>query len=756
MLRPVFAVVAAAILGTFAAIGGLGGGAARAQLLIPEDRSLPPLSLESHRVTIEVMAGVAVTRIEQVWRNASDRPLEANYLFPLPRNAVVSGFELEVNGRMQKGAMMERDKAAKIYNEIVSRMRDPGLVEWVDRDLFQAKIFPVPARGTQRLKIEYTQSLEAVSGTLRLTYPLKTAAAAAKTLQDFTLTVNIREPLPIRNVYSPTHKVSVGRKSDTTATVGFEAEGAWLDKDFVLYIGVAKSDLGINVLTHRMPGEPGYFLLMASPRAVSDSEEVQGKNITFVLDTSGSMSPSKMDQAKSALRYCIDHLGSDDRFDIIRFSSDVERFSREGLVVASDEGKARARKFIDGFEAAGGTAIDDALLAALDVDLRDPHLVLFITDGRPTVGETDPKAILEHLRKKNAGKSRIFVMGVGEDLNTHLLDLVADENGGTSSYVRPSEDVNLAIASLYEQIAFPVLTDVELSIGDDAKTYAVLPNKVPDLFKGQQILIAGRYRGTGDALIRIRGRLGRETRTFDYEATFPEKTDEARFVPSLWAHRQVGFLLDQIRLNGESPELRDEVVQLAKQYGIVTPYTSWLVVDDSELERRPPPPPPPWHPRPLPEPWEREGRNAPSPTAAPPADMKAEDAVMGGSASGDGFRQDRGKAAVDAAETVRLYKEKKDDSSMVRAVKNLGGRVFTWNGTAWIDQKETAGLERVTVAPFSAAWTEVAKLSADLRAALGLGAEVHVVVGRYLIVVAEGGKAELSEDLLAKLRAAVK
>ncbi|MCC6625177.1 MAG: VWA domain-containing protein [Deltaproteobacteria bacterium] len=736
------------------------GDVAHAQLLVPDDRALPPLALESHRVTIDVTAGVAVTRIEQTWRNDSARPLEATYLFPLPRDAVVSGFELEVNGKMQKGEMVEREKAARIYHDIVSRLRDPGLVEWIDRQLFQARIFPVPARGTQRMKIEYTQSLEAVSGTLRLVYPLKTAAAAAKTLQDFTLTANIRQPLPIRNVYSPSHKVRVAHKDEQTATVGFEDDGAWLDKDFVLYIGVSKSDLGINVLTHRPAGEPGYFLLMAAPRAHADSDEVQGKNVTFVLDTSGSMGTSKMDQAKAALRYAIDRLGPDDRFDIVRFSSDVERFSRSGLVVASSDAKERARKFVDGFEAAGGTAIDEALQAALETEVRDTHLVLFVTDGRPTVGDTDTKVILEHVRKKNAGKARIFVLGVGEDLNTHLCDLVAQENGGTSHYVRPSEDVMVAIGGLYEQIAYPVLTDVELAIGDDAKTYAVLPKKVPDLFRGQQILVAGRYRGDGDALIRIRGKLGGKTQTFDYEATFPGKTDDARFVASLWAHRQVGFLLDQIRLNGESPELREEVIQLAKQYGIVTPYTSWLVVDDSELGHRPPPPPihvpVPRQPRPLPEPWEREGDARPmAPTATPSAE-KAEQAVLGGSASSDGFREDRGRAGVDAAETVRIYKEKKDDTSVVRSLKNVGGRVFAWDGKAWVDQRETSSLERVRIAPFSSAWSEIAKLSESIRAALGLGDEVRIVIGKYLVVVTDGGQSTLSPDLLGKLKAAAK
>ncbi|MBL8783265.1 MAG: VWA domain-containing protein [Deltaproteobacteria bacterium] len=731
--------------------------AARAHgILVPTDRTLPPLGLQSHRVEIAVNDGIALVTIDQVWKNSTDRPLEATYFFPVPRGAVVSGFELEVNGKMQKGEMLEREKAARIYQDIVNRLRDPGLVEWMDKDLFQVRIFPVPARGTQKLRLKYVQAAEVIGGNFRIVYPLRTSNQSLQTLEDFTLTAKLRGAIPVRTVYSPSHRVSITNRDGTT-TVGFEDDRVLLDKDFVLYFGMSNEDVGITTLTHKKGSDSGFFLLTAAPRASLESKEIQGKAITFVLDTSGSMTGEKMEQARAALKYCIERLGSDDRFDIVRFASDVERFSSSGMVAASDSNKKRALEFVDGFEAAGGTAIDEALTAAL-ARAEAGSLVLFVTDGRPTVGEVDTTAILKQAEKRNVNKARLFVMGVGEDLNTHLMDLLGSTHGGTSHYVRPGEDVKVAISALYEQIAFPILSDVQLTI-DGVKVYAQLPQRIPDLFRGQQLIVTGRYRGAGKAKVRLEGRLGKETRRFEVTVDFPEEQKEQDFIATVWAHRQVGYLLDQIRLNGETRELREEVIQLAKQYGIVTPYTSWLVVDDSELtapprprppEPRPPWPHPPWGPRPIRPPWqEGDAGGGASPTTttpqASPRDLERKadererivrDTAAAGQGRAEAFRDDRGKAGLDAAEAVKILKEKSDDAPEVQAVKRIGGRVFRWSGTeGWVDQAADASQKRVRITAFSAEWTALASRGADVRQALALGDRIQIRIGDTVYVI---------------------
>jgi Ca-activated chloride channel family protein len=732
---------------------------AKAQgLLIPTERQVAPLGLKSHRVDIQVDAGIAVATIEQVWRNDGARPLEATYFFPVPKGAAVVGFELEINGKMQKGELLEKEKAARIYQEIVSRMVDPGLVEWMDKDLFQVRIFPVPARGTQRLKLKYTQPLEWLGTTYRMVYPLRSSRQSLTTLEDFTLTARVRHPVPISTAMSPSHKISVAHRGGETI-IGFEGERVPLDKDFVLFLGPSSADIGVHVLTHKKAGENGFFIMTAAPRDQLETSEIQGKNITFVLDTSGSMTGEKMEQAKRALIYCVDRLGHDDRFDIIRFSSDVERLSSSGLIAASDSNKERARRFIGEFEAAGGTAIDEALSAA--VASTESQLVLFVTDGRPTVGEVNTETILKSVEGRNAARrSRVFALGVGEDLNTHLVDSLAEHNGGTSHYVRPGEDVKVAIAALYEQIAYPVLSDLKLvvdPVSGDPKAYALLPNNLPNLFRGQQLMVAGRYRGSGKARFRLEGKVGNETRRFELEVAMPDKDTDLDHVASVWAHRQVGQLLDQVRLHGETPDLKNEIIQLAKQYGIVTPYTSWLVVDDSELTQgRPDPRPldvprPPRQPRPpFPSPWQEGARNTPTGdgvggrgAAAPKLERPAEErerivldaASAAEPSAGASFREDRGKAGVDAAETVRILKHKKDNDSLVRSVKRVGARVFTFDGQTWRDQAITTGLKRVAIKAFSSEWMELAKKDKDVRAALALGERVELRLGDTIYVV---------------------
>lgn len=746
--------LACALVATFAAAPAFASG-----MLIPQDPSIPPLALKHHRVTVDVRDGTAVTTIEQVYVNSTPRMLEATYLFPVPDDAVVMDFHLMVNGKMQKGEVLEKDRANQIYTDIVRRMQDPGIVDWLGKGVFRARIFPVPANGEQKLTIQYSQVLPFLDGTYKLSYPMKTSAAAARTLEDFTLTTRIAHRTPIKAIYSPSHKVAIARKGEHEATVGFEGDRVVLDRDFTLYFGVDKRDVGLNLLTYNPDGEAGYFLLMAAPKAVFDTDEIQGKAITFVLDTSGSMTGKALTQAKQALRWSLERLGSDDRFNVIRFSSDVEAFEPQ-LVTASRANVEAAQRFVDGFEAAGGTAIDEALAAALSADTRgETHLVLFMTDGRPTVGETEPKAILARANAANTARARVFALGIGEDLNTHLLDTLAADNGGTTAYVSPDEDMDTHIAALYNQIAFPVLTDVSLDFGR-IRTFAALPGKLPDVFRGGQLLLVGRYRGDGDTLLRLEGRLGQTSRRFDFEGRFPARGDDHAFIASLWAHRQVGFLLDQIRLNGETQALKDEVVQLAKKHGIVTPYTSYLVVEEGAVAQ--PSPVRPRPPRPIFRPTRTMGD---APAASAPRrefsvdDDEAEELAYGAAtrakSGAGGGRADSGAEAVEVAKVVRRLKDKDRAGSEVSAVRRASGRVMSFRGDrGWVDNAVETGArggEEIVIAPFSVAWLQLATAAPSLREALSLGDRVTLRVGDAVVVVRPGGAATLPPATLARL-----
>ncbi|MCB9728577.1 MAG: VWA domain-containing protein [Deltaproteobacteria bacterium] len=728
-------------------------------LLLPREGT-EPLALRYHRVNVETRDGTAVTRVEQVFTNRTGRDLEATYLFPLPEDAVIVDFRLMVNGEMKKGEVLPRERAAAIYEGIVRRMKDPGLVEWMGKGLFQARIYPVPAGGDQRVELTYTQVLPYLDGAYKLVYPLRTPGTASRTLEDMTLTVKLAHVTPIRGIYSPSHRISVQRKGERQATVGFEGERAALDTDFVLYFNVSAEDVGLQVLSHRPPGEPGYFMVLASPRAVFDGAELPRKNVTFVLDTSGSMAGGKLEDARRALTWCLDQLGPGDRFNVIRFSSDVESLS-ETSQPADVAHLAEARAFVAGFEAAGGTAIDAALEVALADDPGQvqsdavPHIVLFITDGRPTVGETARDKILERARRFDDGaRTRLFAFGVGEELDTLLLDRLSSEHGGTSSYLGADDDLDRQISGLYGQLAYPVVTDLRLEVRN-VTPYAMLPRELPDLFKGQQLVVLGRYRKAGDALIRLHGRMGGRERTWDFEAPLPERREDQGFVASIWAHRQVGFLLDAIREGGETPELREEVVQLATRYGIVTPYTSYLVtedetraVEDRAARDRPARPSPP--PRPLMLDGELRRKEA---------ERSVREAFGGGAggapgASGNASRpapREAPEREVAKARVLKHYQAKKSAEEDTAGLRHVAGRAFRWTGGAWVDTAIRDGAERIRVAPYSDAWWRLLALRPELKSALALGERVSVWLGDLVVEVRPGAPSTLTSSEERKL-----
>ncbi|MFO0968848.1 MAG: VIT domain-containing protein [Gemmataceae bacterium] len=553
-------------------------------LLIPVEKKLPPLALLTHQVNVDIEDQVALTTIEQVFRNHTDRQLEATYVFPIPKGASVRKFVMWVDGKETHGELVEAKKAKEIYQSIVSRTLDPGLLEYMGNNLLKMSVFPIPPKGDQKIKISYTSVAPMEGDLVEYTYPMRTDSKAARTLEKFSLTVKLKSQHPITNVYSPTHAITTRRPSDKEAVIGFEKDAAVLDKDFTLYYSAGGKDVGVTALTHRPnPTQDGYFLMLISPRTELSKARMAPRDMVFVLDTSGSMRGRRMEQAKRALKICLDQLNDRDRFAIMNFATTVNKY-RDRLDDAHTDNIIEAKKWVDGLEATGGTAINDALANALAMR-NDPSrifTVVFFTDGRPTIGETDGEKILKNVSKQNTANTRIFTFGVGDDVNATLLDQLAEQTRAVSSYVRESEAIETKAEALFAKIANPVLANLKLQVTGDVTINEVYPPQLPDLFHGNQVVVLGRYHGKGHAAVKLTGQLGKETQEFVYELGFTEKTVEDKaFVEDLWARRKVGYLLDQIRLNGESKEVVEEVVALAKRYGITTPYTSYLVVPDT-------------------------------------------------------------------------------------------------------------------------------------------------------------------------------
>jgi Ca-activated chloride channel family protein len=311
--------------------------------------------------------------------------------------------------------------------------------------------------------------------------------------------------------------------------------------------------------------------------------------MVMVLDTSGSMQGVKMEQARKALKYCLDSLKPQDRFAVMNFATTVNKY-RDALMDASSEQVADAKKWCDKLKATGGTAINEALMQAMALrsnDMGRSFTIIFFTDGQPTIGETNTDKIIKNVLAKNSTNTRIFTFGVGEadGIDAAFLDRLAESTRAVSTFIKPAEDIETKTASLINKISHPVLANLKLSVvGDKVRLAEIYPPELPDLFHGGQITVFGRYTGSGTAAIKLTGAVGMETKEYVYETTFAPKTgDDKSFVEDLWARRKVGYLLDQIRQNGEKKELIDEVTALAKKYAISTPYTSFLIVPDGAV-----------------------------------------------------------------------------------------------------------------------------------------------------------------------------
>lgn len=544
--------------------------------------TIPPLSVKYHHVTVEIANQVARTSIDQVFINNFSRDIEGTYIFPIPDGASVSEFAMWMGNERVKGEILDSIQARRIYEDIVRRMRDPGLLEYLGRNMFQARVYPIPAKGEKRIQITYTEVLPAEKGLVRYTYPLNTEKFSRDLLKDVSLSARISSPVPILNVYSPSHRISVRRENARQALVGYEEKNVRPDKDFVVYYSFSRDEIGLSLINWKGL-EDNYFMLLAAPTFASERERVIHKNIIFVLDSSGSMSGTKIRQARSAARFIVNHLDNKDKFSIIDFDDGVSLFS-ESLVAADQAARERALKFIDGIEDSGGTNINEALTKALSM-IRGgdrPNYVLFLTDGLPTVGVVRPEDILENVGRTNSRNSRIFVFGVGNDVNTSLLDKISSDNRGTSVYVGENEDLEGAVSSYYEKMSSPLLSDLTVEF-KGIEVSSVYPKALPDMFKGSQLVLVGKYKGRGPVTVGLKGKVGREEKRFVLESQGLAGDDSMSFLARLWATRRVGYLLEEIRLQGQNQELIDEVRKLGLKFGIVTPYTSFLVTEKEGL-----------------------------------------------------------------------------------------------------------------------------------------------------------------------------
>lgn len=745
-------------------------------MLIPTDTSLGPLGIKYQRVAVDIVDGAAVTKVEQVFVNSSSRQLEAHYVFPLPKGAALQDFYLYINGKKTKGEVLEKQKATDIYEGIVRRLQDPGLLEYVDSDAFRARVFPVPANGEQKIELTFSQVLDFSAGVYTYHYPLGASTRGAPRLtvqQDFTFSANIKSKTPLRSIYSPTHRLGVSRKSENNAVAGLElGAGTDISKDLDLFYTVSDKAVGLTFMSHRPdPEQPGFFMALISPKAELKADEIIAKRVTFVIDTSGSMMGDRMKLARDTLKYSVQKLNARDEFNVVRFSTDVEALF-EKPQPASEANVKKAVEFVSGLEAIGGTAIDEAMVRALKDGANrgdKPHMVMFITDGHPTVGETDEATISKNAKAANTG-SRVFTFGVGDELNARLLDRIAEEGQGTSDFARDGRDFELKVGGFFDKVANPVLADLALDLSAFG-AYDVYPKRLGDLFKGSQLVVMGRYRTPKDGTVLLTGSFNGKKQVFEYRADAVKQGTQYDFVPRLWAIRKVGYLLEEIRLRGEKPELKDEIVTLGKKYGIVTPYTSYLVVEDTPMPvaRNQPtttmPPPAPWQRRGREEEKAAPkgsaggffggsgigggGRASASPSAPAPepaADESYDRAFKSGPAKSEAMPKDD-KAGIAVSKALKKMKESNEGARVDEPVRTASGRTFIFRNGGWIDSDALGGTaKQLKVKYLSDAYFALLKARPELKAALALSDRLVIVIGKDKSVVIDPAAGETKPE----------
>lgn len=399
--------------------------------LIPTN-GLAPLRVASHKVETTIDNQLATIRVEQVFTNQHNVQLEAHYIFPVPKGATIIDFSMVINGKLMRGELLEKQRARQIYESIVRKAKDPGLLEHVGANIFRIRVFPVLPKSEQKIKLTYLERVNYDTRLCRWTYPLLVPGSTGGTrAEHFSLRWRLRSLVPITAVSSSTHPVNITRRSFTEAEGIYEGKNVDLSWDLEISYRITRPKSGMDLVAHRPEKDKeGSFLLLLTPSA--ESKRLP-KDMTFVFDTSGSMEGVRIDQARAALRFCLSKLGPEDRFNILSFSSEVTTVFA-AHVRASNANKVSALRFVNGLDASGGTNINDALLHALKHKpiAGRPHLILFLTDGEPTVGVKDARSIVRNVLDANDTRVRIFIFGVGDYLNRPLLEDLADGTGAVS------------------------------------------------------------------------------------------------------------------------------------------------------------------------------------------------------------------------------------------------------------------------------------------------------------------------------------
>jgi Ca-activated chloride channel homolog len=739
-------------------------------------------------VRVELVGRVLQFEVEERFRNRGGRVGEADYMFPLPKGAAFQDLKLSIDGQMVAGETMDAAEARRIYEEIVRQQRDPALVEWMGHGLLRTRIFPIQPGEERRVVVRFQMVAEREGDLLRVDYfrgsrtpgqpqpmpivrPLGEPGARGTARGEHaegrtTFVLTYPNTPELGRAYSPTHAVDISvRNGRRVATV--EGDGAGVT---VLIPSRRGSAAAIGAIAHAPGRDDGFVLLTVSPPAIASAVSMP-RDVAFVVDVSGSMSGGKIEQARAAGLALLATLRPIDRFRIIDFASDVRSF-RDDAVPATRENLAAARRYIERLEANGGTnisgALDEALRAdswnegrsrgerasgersvgerssperASDAAVRGERLgfALFVTDGAPTVGERNPSAIADRVRRIR-GDRRLFTFGVGADVNTQLVEQLAIEGRGSAHFVRPDESVEHAVGIVASRLRDPVLSDARIIVeGAGVRLNRILPGGGLDIFAGQDLVVLARYSGSGRARVTVTGRSARTGGSGDRhlrwstDITLPDRERDNGFVARLWATQRVGWLAAEKRkARGHTREIDDEIRQLGERYGIPTEFTSYFVTEPGMVVASPT------------QVHRRDGRGA----AAPPP-VSTEAAVA--------FESGRRAAQQRAATSLATVGEADGSAAAdaAAALRRVGTRAFAMKEGRWTDVAHTPAARIVRVKAYSGAYFRILDALPELRQYVAVAENVLIAGRGVALEIAPSGLERIGDEELRMLRRAL-
>jgi Ca-activated chloride channel family protein len=566
----------------------LASSAKAAGLLIADGGLGGVLEIKEQTVAVTINGGIAVTTVNQVFQNTEDRQVEALYTFPVPKGASVANFSMWINGKEMVGEVLEKKRAREIYNSYKQQRRDPGLLEQVDYRTFEMRVFPIGPRAEQRVQITYYQELDFDHDWATYVYPLASTTRKdvnQKTTGKFALTLEAKSDIPIVAMESPSHPndFAVAKHSDSSYQASLETRGGDLGRDLVLAYHLSRPKTGIDVITSKQNGEDGYFSLTLTAGEELAGKVAQGMDYVFLLDISGSMNDdNKLELSRGSLAAFIKALSPEDRFEVMTFNVQAQTLFKQ-ITPVNDETRKQAVAFLGDQKARGGTVLKPAVEAAYRyADPQRPLNVIVLSDGLTEQQERAPLIAAIRARPTN---SRVFCIGVGNDVNRGLLEQLADDSGGLASFLSREDNFDRQAQAFRRKLTKPVATDIKIDVAG-VEAYDLEPQKLANLYHGMPLRLYGRYRAAGNGKITLSGKIGDMPITKTVEIPFPKEDGGNPQIERMWAWHRVQRLLKEADAQGDRKPALEEIVRLGEGYSIATEYTSFLVLEnDAEFAR---------------------------------------------------------------------------------------------------------------------------------------------------------------------------